>query len=291
MTVTRTTTVITPSANRTLATRDLFKMGPTKKDSDQDEYIDFLLLGASQDFEQICNRTFAQEVLQDAFRIKPPIFYPVDGRAEPLILSRRPVASIAAVVDYTCFQTALSASMAVAQTTLPCTAAFPSNLTFPFPVSVGNGATFEAMTVTGLASGTSYTVARSSTPVAHAAAAAVAQALDPSLYEVDPDTGLLTRLYDRGDGVMTPIGWRPGPVTVQFTAGYVLPGNTGSNLPVNIQRAVIKLARLEFRGKDRDPALRSQSAGEVGTQSFYVGVPKDVMDVAANYRDIKFGVY
>lgn len=114
--------------------------------------------------------------------------------------------------------------------------------------------------------------------------------LDPTLYEVAPETGFLTRLHARGDGTFIPVGWSGPTVTVTFTAGYLLPEDQGRDLPYEIEEAVIALMRGAFKGKDRDPALRSQSDGGIGNQSFWLGIPPDVQSVIDSYRDVTLGV-
>lgn len=114
--------------------------------------------------------------------------------------------------------------------------------------------------------------------------------LDPSLYEYEAEAGILYRLWDCGDGTFARIPWRSRSVTVQYVAGYILPDDPDSNLPHDIQDAVITLMRMAWKGKDRDPALRSQSAGEIGNQSFWLGFPPNVQQAVAKYADIPVGM-
>lgn len=213
---TRLSTVTVPATNRRLARLDVFKMGPKTIDGAQDEYLDYLRDVASQAFESACNRTFARETIQDVFRIDHRRFDRDVNRDHELVLSRRPVASITSVADWT---------------------------------------------------GT----------------------LDPSLYEVDAEAGILYRLWNCGDGTFARVPWCSRSVTVVYVAGYILPDDASANLPVDIQDAVITIMRQRFKGKDRDPALRSQSDSAIGNQSFWLGIPPDVQATINKYADIPVG--
>jgi hypothetical protein len=213
---TRLSTVTVPATNRRLARLDLLKMGPTIKDGSQDEYLDYLRDVASQTFESACNRTFARETIRDVFRIERHRFEHNINQNHELVLSRRPIVSVASVVDWT---------------------------------------------------GT----------------------VDPTLYEFDADAGVLYHLWNCGDGTFARIPWRSRTVTVTYVAGYILPDDSGANLPADIQDAVLTLIRMRFKGKDRDPSLRSQSDGGIGNQSFWLGMPPDVQATINKYADIPVG--
>lgn len=295
MTVTRITTTVKPAASRPLTTIALFKSMINKTETDQDTYLGWAVNSASVAAEQYCNRIFTQELLSDAFRIRRDLV--ASASEDRLILSRRPVTNVWAVVDYTSVATTLASSMTNNQTTLPCVDALP--ITYPFNVLVDTGVNSEVMTVTGLVSGKTYTVTRNvnglgngSTGVAHAVGVAVNTALDPSLYEFDPATGFLTRFSDIGH----PILWRPGLVTVNFTAGYIFAADSTRTLPYDIEDAVIRYLKYQWFTRDRDPTVRSTGEPGVGNQMFWVGPPSensnwpaDAAAILDNYRDVKFG--
>lgn len=295
MTITRITTTVKPAASRPLTTIGLFKSMINKTETDQDIYLGWAVNSASVAAEQYCNRIFTQELLSDAFRIRRDII--ASSSEDRLVLSRRPVTSVWAVVDYTSIVTTLASPMTNNQTTLPCVAALPT--TYPFNVLVDIGVNSEVMTVTGLVSGLTYTVTRNvngigtgSNGVAHAIGVAVNTTLDPSLYEFDPATGFLTRFNDAGH----PILWRPGLVTSNFTAGYIFAADASRTLPYDVEDAVIRYMKYMWSTRDRDPTLRSSGEPGVGQQLYWVGppgqksnMPDDAAAILDNYRDVKFG--
>src|SRR4029077_4216773 len=127
----------------------------------------------------------------------------VQGGADPLSLSARPVSAIADVFDLTGAAavappalsatdptTTLASARTSGQATLPLIQTLGVG-TYPFDVLVDTGIRQEVMTVTGLSSGTTYAVTRGAagtTAASHNANAPVTQALDPTLYEWEPAT-------------------------------------------------------------------------------------------------------
>lgn len=90
--------------------------------------------------------------------------------------------------------------------------------------------------------------------------------LDPSLYEVDPETGLLLRLFnDR------PRQWMASKILVAYTGGYILPPDANADLPDEISDAAIQLVKLMRFGARRDPMVKSQVVVGVIEQDFWVG--------------------
>ncbi|MGC2853951.1 head-tail connector protein [Novispirillum sp. DQ9] len=94
----------------------------------------------------------------------------------------------------------------------------------------------------------------------------------------------LRRLDADGDDSL----WPAGKVVVAYTAGYVLPGDDGANLPAAVEQACIDLVRIRYHGRDRDPALRSESVDGVYTASYRDAVsvdaiPDGVADALAPY--------
>lgn len=90
--------------------------------------------------------------------------------------------------------------------------------------------------------------------------------LDPSSYEVDPETGLLSRLY--GD---MPRQWMAAKILVAYTGGYVLPPDPAADLPDEISDAAIQLVKLMRFSARRDPLVKSQVVVGVLEQDFWVG--------------------
>lgn len=112
-------------------------------------------------------------------------------------------------------------------------------------------------------------------------------------YVIDTDAGIITPpLYGVGYG--SPWGYRTywSSATVVYTAGYILPGNVGANLPGDIERAALDLAIRSFHGAGRDPTLRSEVVPGVIEQSWsavdsvptFGGVPIDIAQSLGSYQ-------
>lgn len=297
MSVSRITTILKAAASRNLVTRERFKQQLNKTSTDRDDYLDWMIKAASSSVENYCNVTFALETLLDSFRFRGGMklnwdrFQPERGldstRTPELVLSRFPVKNIYAVVDFSISTTILASPMTNVQTTLPCVAALAG--TFPFTVLVDSGANAEVMTVTALISGTNYTVTRgvSNNAVAHSAAVPVNVALDPSLYEWNPDTAIIARLSLHG----SPIDWNADLVSVAFQAGYLLPSDSSRDLPYDVEDATMRYLRYMWFTGDRDPTLRSEGEPGLGNKLYWIGppgegsnMPPDVQAILDNYR-------
>jgi uncharacterized phiE125 gp8 family phage protein len=116
---------------------------------------------------------------------------------------------------------------------------------------------------------TETTLFLSRSPVSKLASATVDdEPIDPSQLRLDPDSGLLDRLSTDG----YPRSWCfQKSVIVGYTAGYVLPGATGRNLPAAIEGAVVALVSDYWASRGRDPTLRSESIPGVIERQFWVG--------------------
>jgi hypothetical protein len=81
--------------------------------------------------------------------------------------------------------------------------------------------------------------------------------------DVDLGAGLIWRLYgyDRG-------GWPCGLVRVTYTAGWLLPGETGRDLPADVEQACLILLAARNASQGRDPMLRSETIEGVGSSSW-----------------------
>lgn len=87
--------------------------------------------------------------------------------------------------------------------------------------------------------------------------------LSASDYECDMQAGQLYRLSSDQR-----TRWNARKVTVQYTAGYLLPGVTGRTLPHDVQRACTLMVAAQYNARGRDPLLRSESAQDVGQVSY-----------------------
>ncbi|WP_182422306.1 hypothetical protein [Aureimonas sp. ME7] len=72
--------------------------------------------------------------------------------------------------------------------------------------------------------------------------------------------------YDLDHGVLTGAF---GRVVVEYTAGYVLPGQDGRDLPHDIERVVIELAKNDWHSRSRDMSIRSEDVDGVSNLSFF----------------------
>lgn len=62
-----------------------------------------------------------------------------------------------------------------------------------------------------------------------------------------------------------------GPITVTYSAGFVLPGDSGTQtLPAPVERAAILVASTILTSRTRDPMMRSESVEGVGSTSWWV---------------------
>jgi hypothetical protein len=97
-------------------------------------------------------------------------------------------------------------------------------------------------------------------------------ALDASEFRLDPDAGLLDRLSS--DGI--PCGWFfCKSIIVAYTGGFILPGESGRNLPSAIEGAVVALVSDYWASRGRDPTLRAETIPGVIERQFWVGAVGD----------------
>jgi uncharacterized phiE125 gp8 family phage protein len=112
--------------------------------------------------------------------------------------------------------------------------------------------------------------------------------LDPTYYELDSaKSGLLLRL-DGSDNLSC---WAAGKISVVYTAGYVLPGNEGANLPADIERACIDLCVRGYHNTGRDRSLKSEEVPGVIKQTWETSAPasglsEDITSRLNPYRQV-----
>lgn len=115
-------------------------------------------------------------------------------------------------------------------------------------------------------------------------------ALEATDYELESaKSGLLLRL----DGSDNLSSWAARKITVEYTAGYVLPGTEGSTLPEDIERACIDLCVRGYHGAGRDVSLKSEEVPGVIKQAWETSaatsagaLPADVLSRLDHYRQI-----
>jgi hypothetical protein len=92
--------------------------------------------------------------------------------------------------------------------------------------------------------------------------------LDPSLYRCDPEIGLVYALNGSG------FPWRwlfYKSLVVNYTGGYLLPGQTNRNLPVGIEGAVVDMVQSFWLARGRDPLLKRVDLPGVINREWWVG--------------------
>lgn len=105
-------------------------------------------------------------------------------------------------------------------------------------------------------------------------------------YELDVG-GFLYRLDNAGSPSWWPYA---GRVTIEYRAGYVLPGQPERTLPEDVERAAILLVKSAYFGRTRDPAIRSEDVTGL-TSTTYAGLsngatlPPEVEGLLAPYRE------
>lgn len=96
---------------------------------------------------------------------------------------------------------------------------------------------------------------------------------DPATYQVVTDSGFVYHLNDEGERTL----WGYGAISVDFIAGYALPGDPdysmaplGSRLPAIIERAVTMEVAALRNGSNltRDPALKSHTVEGIGSKTW-----------------------
>ncbi len=112
--------------------------------------------------------------------------------------------------------------------------------------------------------------------------------VDPALYRIDPDIGLVYALNGSG------FPWRwffYRSLVVNYTGGYLLPGQANRNLPVGIEGAVVDMVQGFWLAKGRDPMLKRVDLPGLVTREWWVGtvgeageLPPGVVAKLAPYR-------
>ena len=90
-------------------------------------------------------------------------------------------------------------------------------------------------------------------------------ALAATDYEADLASGIILRLSS--DEL---ICWQARKVVFTYIAGFLLPGQTGANLPHEIQMAVFETMRAMSSALTRDPEVVSESIPNVFSRSYRV---------------------
>lgn len=111
-------------------------------------------------------------------------------------------------------------------------------------------------------------------------------ALTPDEYEVDPTTGIISRLD--ADWPLQWLPWRACLITVVYTAGW-------ATVPDDLKLAAVKLATTFWTEAGRDPNLRRVEVPGVLLREYWVppttdpAFPQEVIDLLSPYMNIWLG--
>lgn len=87
-------------------------------------------------------------------------------------------------------------------------------------------------------------------------------------HRLDPETGLLYCLDASG----YPIGWTScKSIVAVYSAGYIMPGQTGANLDPALEAACVELVASYWASRGRDPLIRSEDVPGLGSVTYWVG--------------------
>jgi hypothetical protein len=103
--------------------------------------------------------------------------------------------------------------------------------------------------------------------VAISALSEAGTALTSSDWFLDTPGGVLRRLNT--DGTLSV--WRGGDIVVSYTYGWLLPGQSNRNLPLDVEAAAVDQVKASWFARKRDPVIRSETVDGVGSQSFQIG--------------------
>lgn len=111
--------------------------------------------------------------------------------------------------------------------------------------------------------------------------------LSGSDYELEHAIGWLHRL----DGADNLTFWPATKIVVAYVGGYVMPGQSGRNLPEDIERAAILLIKAWWFARNRDSMVKAEIIPDVLETQYWVdaqgesaGLPPDVTALLASYR-------
>ncbi|MCW5695784.1 MAG: phage head-tail connector protein [Bauldia sp.] len=91
---------------------------------------------------------------------------------------------------------------------------------------------------------------------------------ETSAWRLNPETGALYALTGSG----TPWHWiASNSLVVAYSGGYLLPGQTGRDLPAPLEGAAADLVGMFWQSRGRDPSLRAETVDGVGRLEYWVG--------------------
>lgn len=107
----------------------------------------------------------------------------------------------------------------------------------------------------------------------------------PDEFEAD-EAGLLYRLDASGNHR----DWSRGRVTIEYSGGYLLPGDEARDLPEDIERAALMLIKADWYARERDPSLRSETVEGLGGSTYFArDSVEGVSGILMPYKITNFG--
>lgn len=114
------------------------------------------------------------------------------------------------------------------------------------------------------------------------------EVVDADEYRLDTDAGILYRLDASG----YPCVWSwCKSVVIVYAAGYIMPGQSGRDLPFAIEAGAVSLVQSFWRSKGRDTLVKEEEIPGVMRTSYWVGavgqsgeLPPDVISKIAPFR-------
>lgn len=114
------------------------------------------------------------------------------------------------------------------------------------------------------------------------------EVLDVDDILLDADSGIIHRLD--ASGYPCRWSWFQG-MTLIYSCGYLLPGESGRNLPRVIEAAAVELITMYWRARGRDPMVRAEEIPDVMRKEYWVGavgdageLPPSVVSKISRYR-------
>lgn len=87
-------------------------------------------------------------------------------------------------------------------------------------------------------------------------------------YRLDAESGILYALDLNSDASVWCI---TDEIVIQYVAGYIMPGESGVNLPAAIEGAAVELVSSYWFARGRDPTIRSENVPGLAAVTYWVG--------------------
>jgi hypothetical protein len=237
-------------------------------DTSNDLWLARNISAISDDIRDYCGRPFVIETISDLFEIQQdPYPWQVPGGVGVLQLSRWPVALFAQL------QTTADAPQGSTIIPLSDTSSLFDNMPVSDGTTIPAGAIIVAGSITpmqvtisqplaaDLADGSTVAFGLS---VVQEYAVGTSQVLFPGLdYTVDTRRGEVVRL-DKFLGIK--VMWEAVPTTVLYSAGY-------QEIPPSLVSIALEWLTMRWKGRGRDPLLRSLEQPGIGVETYWVGGP------------------